>query len=73
VDVTGRNILSNIYQNKTGGKLWQLTSGVNASAGQWGFSLLYQQPMLQNNGGGVFKHQPTFFTQLIYQFKRKQS
>jgi hypothetical protein len=73
VDVAGRNILSNIYQNKTGGTLWQLSSGINASTGQWGFGLLYQQPLLQNNGGGVFKHQPTFFTNLIYQFKRKQS
>jgi hypothetical protein len=73
VDVAGRNILSNIYQNKTGGTLWQLSSGINASIGQWGFGLLYQQPLLQNNGGGVFQHQPTFFTNLIYQFKRKQS
>jgi hypothetical protein len=73
VDVAGRNILRSIYQNKTGGTLWQLSSGIQATADRWGFGLLYQQPLLQNNGGGVFQHQPTLFTHLIYQFKSKKS
>lgn len=70
-DLAGRNVLRSIYQNKTGGQVWQLTTGLSAKKGSWNWNFLYQQPLVQENGNGVFQHSASLFTSVAYQFNAK--
>lgn len=69
-DYSSRNIFRGIYQNKTGGNLWQMTAGINGAKKRWAWGVVYQQPILQNNGNGAFVHRPTIFTSLNFQLKK---
>lgn len=72
-DYASRNVLREIYQNKTGGWVWQLTAGVNGAKGNWGWGILYQQPIIQYNGNGAFRHMPSILTNIQFRFKNSKS
>jgi hypothetical protein len=69
-DFYARNIYRGINQNKTGGDLLQITAGISAGKGKWGWGMQIMQPLWQQNGGGVFKHLTSAYFSLQYQFKK---
>jgi hypothetical protein len=73
LDYASRNVLREIYQNKTGGWVWQLTAGVNGAKGKWAWGILYHQPLIQKNGNGAFRHLPSILTSIQFRFKKTKS
>lgn len=69
-DYTSRNVFRSIYQNKTGGTVWQMTAGLNGSTRQWSWGVQYLQPVFQKNGMDVFEHRSAIQTTIQYKFKK---